>query len=102
MEMANAGVGLGDALMLAKQGSNGNEMWNNPFVYLILLAAFGGGFGGFGGWGGNGSAFQGTVTRAELSEGLDNQDIKASLRGIQSGLCDGFYTVGMNEKETGS
>lgn len=50
MEMANAGVGLGDALMLAKQGSNGNEMWNNPFVYLILLAAFGGGFGGFGGW----------------------------------------------------
>ena len=51
MEMANAGVGLGDALMLAKQGSNGNEMWNNPFVYLILLAAFGGGFGGFGGWG---------------------------------------------------
>lgn len=42
MEMANAGVGLGDALMLAKQGSNGNEMWNNPFVYLILLAAFGG------------------------------------------------------------
>lgn len=101
MEMANAGVGLGDALMLAKQGSNGNEMWNNPFVYLILLAAFGGGFGGFGGWGGNGSAFQGAVTRAELSEGLDNQDIKASLRGIQSGMCDGFYTVGMNEKETG-
>lgn len=49
MEMANAGVGLGDALMLAKQGSNGNEMWNNPFVYLILLAAFGGGFGGWGG-----------------------------------------------------
>lgn len=101
MEMTNAGVGLGDALMLAKQGSNGNEMWNNPFVYLILLAAFGGGFGGFGGWGGNGSAFQGTVTRAELADGLDNQDIKASLRGIQSGLCDGFYAVGMNEKETG-
>lgn len=67
MEMANAGVGLGDALMLAKQGSNGNEMWNNPFVYLILLAAFGGGFGGFGGWGGNGSAFQGAVTRALIT-----------------------------------
>ena len=38
---------------------------------------------------------------AALADGLDNQDIKASLRGIQSGLCDGFYTVGMNEKETG-
>ena len=37
MEMANAGVGLGDALMLAKQGSNGNEMWNNPFVYSIKI-----------------------------------------------------------------
>ena len=34
MEMANAGVGLGDALMLAKQGSNGNEMWNNPLYTL--------------------------------------------------------------------
>ena len=33
MEMANAGVGLGDALMLAKQGNcDGNQMWNNPFV----------------------------------------------------------------------
>lgn len=105
MEMANAGVGLGDALMLAKQGNCDNQMWNNPFVYLILLAAFGGGFGGFGGWGNNGgangAAFQGTVTRAELAEGLDNQDIKASLRGITNGMCDGFYTVGMNEKETG-
>jgi hypothetical protein len=101
--MENAGVGLGDALMLAKQGNyDGNQMWNNPFVYLILLAAFGGGFGN---WGNNGSAnssaFQGTVTRAELADGLDNQDIKSSLRGIQNGLCDGFYTVGMNEKETG-
>lgn len=51
--------------------------------------------------GANSSAFQGTVTRAELADGLDNQDIKSSLRGIQNGLCDGFYTVGMNEKETG-
>lgn len=97
--MESTGVNIGDALMLAKQ--NGNEMWNNPFVYLILLAAFGGGFGGFGGWGGGNAAFQGTVTRAELADGLDNQDIKASLRGMQNGLADGFYAVGMNEKETG-
>lgn len=98
--MEQAGVGLGDALMLANK-NNGNEMWNNPFVYLILLAAFGGGFGGFGFGGANAAAanMNGMVTRAELSEGLDNQDIKAGIRGIQNGLCDGFYTTGMAIKD---
>lgn len=34
----------------AMSGNNGNSMWNNPFMYLIWLAWFGGGNGfGFGG-----------------------------------------------------
>ena len=34
----------------AMSGNNGNNMWNNPFMYLIWLAWFGGGNGfGFGG-----------------------------------------------------
>lgn len=43
--------------------------------------------------------YKAITTEAKLTP--KQQDIKASLRGIQSGMCDGFYTVGMNEKETG-
>lgn len=86
----NAMVGLGDAMLLAQRNNGGcgdmNALWSNPFVYLIWLAFFGGGNGGFGFCGGNGA-----LTRAELQMGLDNQDVKAGIRGIQQGLADGFY-----------
>lgn len=85
----NAMVGLGDAMLLAQRnggyGGDMNAMWNNPFFYLIFYGLFANG--GFGGYGGGGSA----LTRAELQMGLDNQDVKAGIRGIQQGLCDGFY-----------
>jgi hypothetical protein len=87
----NAMVSLGDAMLLGQRnggygGCDGMAAWmNNPFFYLIFLAFFGnGGYCGYGG--GNGA-----LTRAELQMGLDNQDIKAGIRGIQQGICDGFY-----------
>jgi hypothetical protein len=84
----NAMVGLGDAMLLAQRNNGGcgdmGAMWNNPFVYLIWLAFFGGGVGGYGG--GNGA-----LTRAELTQGFNDQDTRAGIRGIQQGLCDGFY-----------
>ena len=86
----NAMVGLGDAMLLAQRNNGGcgdmGAMWNNPFVYLIWLAFFGGGNGGFGFGGGNAA-----LTRAELTQGFNDQDTRASIRGIQQGLCDGFY-----------
>jgi hypothetical protein len=87
--MEGTGIGLGDAMVLAQRnngyGCDGMSAWmNNPFFYLIFLAFFGGG--GYGVGGGNGA-----LTRAELQMGLDNQDIKAGIRGIQQGICDGFY-----------
>jgi hypothetical protein len=86
----NAMVGLGDAMLLAQRNNGGcgdmGAMWNNPFVYLIWLAFFGGGNGGFGFGGGNGA-----LTRAELTQGFNDQATRAGIRGIQQGLCDGFY-----------
>ena len=86
----NAMVGLGDAMLLAQRNNGGcgdmGAMWNNPFVYLIWLAFFGGGNGGFGFGGGNAA-----LTRAELTQGFNDQDTRAGIRGIQQGLCDGFY-----------
>lgn len=87
--MEGTGIGLGDAMLLAQRNNGAcgdmSGMWNNPFVYLIWLAFFGGG--GIGGYGGG----NGALTRAELTQGFNDQDTRAGIRGIQQGLCDGFY-----------
>ena len=74
--------------------NNGNENWmNNPFIYLVWLALLGNGgiFGNRNGYGD--AAVQGALTRSDLFEGFNTQDINAQLRGITNGLCDGFYAT---------
>ena len=70
------------------------------WIWIILLFAvlgggwggFGGGWGGFGGgWGANGAGLQGIVTRADINEGFMAQDIRAGIRGLEQGLCNGFH-----------
>ena len=70
-----------------------NEMWNNPFIYLVWLAVLGRG-GIFGG----GDA-SGALTRSDLFEGFNNQDVNGQLRGITSGICDGFYAINSGLKD---
>ena len=83
----------------ANGGGMNNEMWNNPFIYLVWLAVLGRG-GLFGGYGGGGDpAVQGALTRSDLFEGFNNQDVNAQLRGITNGLCDGFYAVNNSMKD---
>ena len=54
----------------------------------------------FGGYGGGGDpAVQGALTRSDLFEGFNNQDVNAQLRGITNGLCDGFYAVNNSMKD---
>ena len=74
----------------AMNGNEGNAMWNNPFIYLVWLAVLGRG-GLFGGVGD--AATQGAITRSDLFEGFNNQDVNGQLRGITSGICDGFYAT---------
>lgn len=77
----NRGNGYGD-------GFGGNWAW-----IIVILALFWGG----GNWGNNGgdcaaAAFaNGAMTRNEIANGFDAQDIKNGIRGIQNGLADGFY-----------
>ena len=90
----NEGLSAGDILALTKD--NDNDMWNNPFIYLVWLAILGGG----GLFGGNRSAeLQGTITRSDLFEGFNNQDVNGQLRGITNGICDGFYAVNSGMKD---
>lgn len=86
---------------VAAMNGNNNEAWtNNPFIYLVWLALLGNGgiFGGRGYSYGD-PAVQGALTRSDLFEGFNNQDVNSQLRGITNGLCDGFYAVNNSLKD---
>ena len=84
----------------AMNGNENNAMWNNPFIYLVWLAVLGRG-GIFGGNGAGDPAVQGALTRSDLFEGFNTQDVNAQLRGITNGLCDGFYATRQGISELG-
>ena len=88
---------LTPADVMAMNGTN-NEMWNNPFIYLVWLAVLGNG-GLFGNRGAGDAAVQGAITRSDLFEGFNNQDVNGQLRGITNGLCDGFYAINNSLKD---
>ena len=81
----------------AMNSNNENAMWNNPFIYLVWLAVLG--RGGIFGNGAGDAAVQGAITRSDLFEGFNNQDVNGQLRGITNGLCDGFYAVNNSLKD---
>lgn len=90
----NEGLTASDVLALTRN-NNENEMWNNPFIYLVWLAVLGGG----GLFGNRNGELQGAITRSDLFEGFNNQDVNGQLRGITNGLCDGFYAINNGLKD---
>lgn len=90
----NEGLTASDVLALTRNNDE-NEMWNNPFIYLVWLAVLGGG----GLFGNRNGELQGAITRSDLFEGFNNQDINGQLRSITNGLCDGFYALNSGIKE---
>lgn len=88
MGMEN-GLSVADALALDKSDGafGGNGAWMMMFLFFLL--AWGGN--GFGGWS-NGAA-QGALTRGELCQDMNFQSLENAVRGVQSGLCDGFYAM---------
>lgn len=90
----NEGLSAADVMALTKDGDNG---WtNNPFIYLVWLALLGGN----GMWGGNRTGeLQNALTRSDLFDGFNMQDINGQLRGITSGICDGFYATNSGLKD---
>lgn len=71
---------------------------NKRFIYLVWLAVLGNG-GLFGNRGANDAAVQGALTRSDLFEGFNNQDVNGQLRGITNGLCDSFYAINSGMKD---
>ena len=86
--MENMGYSLSDIAA----ATDGRRDYNDGFGcggswWIILLFLFAMGNGGFGGWGGQ----NGALTRAEMQQGFDTQEVTRKLDGISYGLSDGFY-----------
>lgn len=84
MDVGNrGGYGYGDGC-----GMYGGGMW---FMWIIVLFALMGGWNNRNNNNDMGVFANGAITRNEITNGFNNQDTQNALRGIQNGLCDGFY-----------
>lgn len=89
--------------MLAGQDSGGGNsggkgsggFWGSEGLWAVIILAiiFGWGGNGFGGFGGGSGGASGALTRADLAQGFNFQDLNNAVRGIQNGLSDGFYAM---------
>lgn len=77
--MAEGNYSLSDiASVMGRHDGFDNDNW----IWILFLLIFGNGYG----YGNNGS-----LTRAEMTDGFNNQSVLRKLDGITQGLCDGFY-----------
>lgn len=91
----NGGYNLSDiAAVTGANRSNNDGGFGGDFgawwIIILFLFVFCGW--GNGNWGGNGGS-SGTTTREEIAYGFDMNGLDNSVRGVQQGLCDGFYAM---------
>ena len=80
------GYDLSDIAAVTRNGS-GDGMWGDGAWWIILLFMFAG-------WGGNGwGGGSGGGTRDAVSYGFDMNGLENGIRGLEHGLCDGFYDL---------
>ncbi len=65
------------------RGGSGNDGGGTVPTYIPYPVSGGFGFGGS----------CGAVTQADLCQELNSQGLQSAVRGVQQGLCDGFYVV---------
>ena len=103
--MMNEGISVADALALRNTGSDNNNGWGGDngwwIVLLILLFAGGWNRNGFGNGNGDGANYYANAcctpaTMQGMTDAFNFNQLDNSLRGIQNGICDGFYTTSAN------
>lgn len=93
MTLENGGAGVVPVMEMNRGYGDGwgGGMW---FMWIIVLFALMGGWGG--NWNNRGNMgaeifANGSMTRDQIADQFSMQDIKDGIRGVQNGLCDGFY-----------
>ena len=103
--MGSEGISVADALALRNTGGSDNNGFGGDngwwIVLLILLFAGGGwGRGGFGGYGNGGNEGYNAccvpATHQGMTDAFNFNQLDNGIRGLEQGLCDGFYTTASN------
>lgn len=90
------GISLGDAMALRGQGNDGyNDGFAGGWFWIVILFLF---MFGNGNWGGN-NANQGALTRAEMWDGFNFNQLENGQRSIERGICDLGYNQLNNAKD---
>ena len=75
-------------------GNNGNGMWGGDGWWVIVLFLIWGMWGGYGGFGGNGGAgLQGTLTRNDLCQDMNFQEVKREVQNANDAVNLGFANL---------
>lgn len=112
--MSNNGISVADALALRNSGydnGNNNGFGNDGWWIIILIL-----FMGLGGWGRNGLGNDGgnggygfmpyspcctPATAQGITDAFNFNQLDNSIRGLQNGLCDGFYATNNAIRDVG-
>ena len=109
--MTNDGISVADALALRNSGNNDDAFGGGNGWWIIILILFM----GLGGWGRNGLGNNGTdggasvgynaccipATMQGMTDAFNFSQLDNSLRGIQNGICDGFYATNNAIRDVG-
>lgn len=107
--MSNNGISVADALALRNTGNDNNGAFGGDngwwIIILILFMGLGGwGRNNFGGNDGGGSIYNACCTPATMqgmTDAFNFNQLDNSLRGIQNGICDGFYATNNAIRDVG-
>lgn len=82
------GYSLSDIAAVSGGARNGDGMWGGDGAWWIILLFM------FAGWGGNGwGGGNAGNARDAVSYGFDMNGLENGIRGLEHGLCDGFYEL---------
>lgn len=84
-------ISLADIAAVTDNNRN-NDGWGDGWLIWIVLIFAMFGWGG-NGWGNGNNGLQGALTRGDLCQDMNFQELSDAVRGVQSGLCDGFYAM---------
>lgn len=97
--MGGEGISVADALALRNTGNNNDGGWggNGAWWLILLVILFAWNRNGLGGNGNSGyNACCTPATAQGVADAFNFNQLDNGVRGIQNGLCDGFYAMSNN------